>query len=236
MPKLTLVIERTPVEVYEMNRPVIQIGRVEGMEIVIDNVSVSRQQAEIRQERKGWSVRDLGSSNGTFLNGERLTQEPRMLKPGDEISFGKFSLFFEREFSEPLLAARVAPTPGTARPPGTYHLNTAELERLQQAIATKRQAQIDWETPGMRGTYYIKGDSTVVGRSAGSDLHLPVFGPRKGLLFSRGRNGFEVLNLAGWFGFPWMKVNGKVTTRAALKGGDRIETGEVRLTFLDEVR
>jgi pSer/pThr/pTyr-binding forkhead associated (FHA) protein len=234
MPKLTLVMERTPIQVYELDRPVTQIGRVEGMEIVIDNVSVSRKQAEIRQDGPYWTVRDLGSSNGTYLNRQRLT-DPQRLKPGDEISFGKFSLFFEREIAEAPAAAGIVPPMGPARPPGTYLLSAEELERLQQKIAAKRQAQLEWEAAGLHGTHYISGDSALVSRAEGADLRVPVVGPREGILFARGAEGFEVRNLARWFHFAPMRVNGRLTRRAALKSGDRIEIGELRVTFRDEV-
>src|SRR5713226_1912839 len=108
MPRLTLVVERKPVHVYDLGTFVTNIGRAEDMQIVIDNVSVSRRQAQIRLEDDGsWTVQDLGSSNGTFLNGERLTAAQR-LKRGDEISFGKFSLFFETSVTEPVDEAELA--------------------------------------------------------------------------------------------------------------------------------
>src|SRR5262245_23512672 len=95
MPKLTLVHDRKTVQIYDLDQPVIRIGRVQGMDIMIDDVSVSRRQAEIQQDGAGWVVRDIGSSNGTFVNGERVTGD-RPLKAGDEIAIGDFSLFFER--------------------------------------------------------------------------------------------------------------------------------------------
>ena len=61
MPKLTLVLERKPLQVYDLDRDVIRIGRSAGLEIVIDNVSVSRRQAEIWQDAGTWKVADLGS-------------------------------------------------------------------------------------------------------------------------------------------------------------------------------
>src|SRR3989304_3452977 len=73
MPKLTLMLDRKTVQVYDLDRPVIRVGRVPEMDIVIDNVSVSRRQAEIQQEGEGWVVRDIGSSNGTFATAERLS-------------------------------------------------------------------------------------------------------------------------------------------------------------------
>src|SRR4029077_4799985 len=96
MPKLTLVVERTALKVYDIDHiehPVIRVGREMGLEVVIDNVAVSRHQAEIRLQDALWFVRDLDSGNGTFLNGRRLGGSAP-LKRGDEISFGKFSLFF----------------------------------------------------------------------------------------------------------------------------------------------
>ncbi len=233
MPKLTLVMERTPIQVYELSRPIIQIGRTEGMEIVIDNVSVSRQQAELRQEGRYWTVLDLGSSNGTFLNGERLTA-PARLKPGDEISFGKFSIFFERALDEPVAEATIAPTQGKANPPGTYQLSTDELERLQEKVATKRRAQLEWEAAGMKGTYFISGREVLVG--PGEDSHLRIMAaPKKGIRIARGAEGFEAHNLAGMLDFARMRVNGKAMKHAVLRTGDVIEIGEVRLTFHDEV-
>jgi len=233
VPKLTLVMERTPIQVYELSRPIIQIGRTEGMEIVIDNVSVSRQQAELRQEGRYWTVRDLGSSNGTFLNGERLTGAVR-LKPGDEISFGKFSLFFERALDEPVAEAKITPAQGKANPAGTYQLSAAELERLQEKIATKRRAQLEWEAAGMKGTYYLTGPEVVVG--PGEDCHLRIAAaPKKGIRIVRGPQGYEAHNLAGLLDFARMRVNGKGMKHAALRTGDLIEIGEVRLTFHDEV-
>jgi len=72
MPKLTLVVERTALKVYDIDHvdhPIIRVGREMGLEVVIDNVAVSRHQAEIRLQDKQWFVRDLGSGNGTLLNG-----------------------------------------------------------------------------------------------------------------------------------------------------------------------
>jgi predicted component of type VI protein secretion system len=233
MPKLTLVMERTPIQVYELGRPVIQIGRELGMEIVIDNVSVSRQQAEIRQDGRYWTVRDLGSTNGTFLNGQALT-EPQRLKAGDEISFGKFSLFFEKHFDEPVAEVTIAPAIGKAHAPGTYALGAEDLARLQEAIAAKRRAQLEWEWGRMRGTHFITSDAVRIG--PGEDCQLRIVAvPKKGLLLSRGPDGFEVRNLAGWLDFTRMKVNGQAMKQARLRTGDVIEIGEVRLTFRDQV-
>jgi len=231
--QVTLVMDRTPVQVYTLDRPVMRIGRVEGMEIVIDNVSVSRQQAELRQDGRFWTVKDLDSSNGTFLNGERLGPDSLPLRPGDAISFGKYSLFFERVFRGQVPPeAEAAPGRAPANPVETYHMDIEDLERLQQSVATKRQAQIEWEVAGTRGTYHLRVGGALVGRSPLCDIRVPTGGPKQHILILRGERGFEARNLSLWHR---MKVNGAVTRRAVLRSKDTIEVGPVRLTFLDAV-
>ena len=93
MPKLTLLIGRKAMQVYDLDKETILIGREDDADIVIDNPSVSRKHAQIKKEASGWVVQDLGSSNGTFLHGEKITA-PQPVKEGDEIGFGKFSVVF----------------------------------------------------------------------------------------------------------------------------------------------
>jgi pSer/pThr/pTyr-binding forkhead associated (FHA) protein/limonene-1,2-epoxide hydrolase len=57
--------------------------------LVIDNIKVSAHHAEIRSEENGYSIIDLGSIHGTYVNGERLDfNSPRLLHSGDSISIG----------------------------------------------------------------------------------------------------------------------------------------------------
>ena len=63
-----------------------RIGRDSKNDIVIVRGAVSRQHAVIEQHNNHFVLRDLGSSNGTFVNGERVTE--RALEHGDVLSFG----------------------------------------------------------------------------------------------------------------------------------------------------
>jgi pSer/pThr/pTyr-binding forkhead associated (FHA) protein len=71
------------------------IGRISDNDLAILDPQVSRQHAALEPEGEGWIIRDNGSANGTFLNGEPTKQE--VLKPGDELRFGKTIFIFELE-------------------------------------------------------------------------------------------------------------------------------------------
>ena len=64
------------------------IGRSQGSSIVIDDAHVSARHAELRFERGQWWLRDLGSSNGTLLNGEPV-RTVIGVRPGDVLQCGR---------------------------------------------------------------------------------------------------------------------------------------------------
>src|SRR5438132_6417918 len=75
---------------------VLRAGRLESLEIVLDDTSVSRRHAEIRSSDQGWQLRDLASTNGTFLDGIRLGSGERLLREHDIIQCGKVTLVVEQ--------------------------------------------------------------------------------------------------------------------------------------------
>jgi hypothetical protein len=70
-----------------------EIGRLAGCALRIDDVNASRRHAAIVATPAGWSIEDLGSTNGTYLNSELLTA-PVPLSDGDVISIGTTRLVF----------------------------------------------------------------------------------------------------------------------------------------------
>ncbi len=84
------------------------LGRSPDCDVVLASDSVSRQHAELVAHGETWSVRDLGSRNGTGVNGARITGE-RALQPGDVVQIDVFEMLYRSEhsaLSKPHAAAR----------------------------------------------------------------------------------------------------------------------------------
>ena len=69
------------------------VGTLESNDVVVDADGVSRVHAVFERFGDAWCVRDLGSRNGTFVNGGRIIGE-RALHSGDEIILGRLRLLF----------------------------------------------------------------------------------------------------------------------------------------------
>ena len=72
----------------------VTIGRSRDCDIVLDDVGISRHHAEIRPGSDGWTVRDLGSTNGVLVNGQPAL-EAQPLQPGDRVELGSTEIVFE---------------------------------------------------------------------------------------------------------------------------------------------
>jgi hypothetical protein len=68
----------------------IVVGRAPGCNFILTDPTVSRFHAEVYRDGTGWMVTDLGSMNGTRVNGWRLTG-PAPVRPGDQIGFGNLT-------------------------------------------------------------------------------------------------------------------------------------------------
>ncbi len=71
----------------------IRFGRQDGLEICLDDASVSRRHAEVRATDHGWVIQDLGSTNGTFVNGTRLKNGSMPIKSRDLLQIGGRATF-----------------------------------------------------------------------------------------------------------------------------------------------
>jgi hypothetical protein len=75
---------------FLLDRDVVTVGRHPDSDIFLDDITVSRRHAEFRRDAHRYWVHDVGSLNGTYVNGVRA--EDRLLTTGDEVQVGKFKL------------------------------------------------------------------------------------------------------------------------------------------------
>ena len=93
-PKNRLVsIGSSPRREYSLDQSTIAIGSHPSNDVVIDDTTVSRRHATITRKPDGFELADLGSTNGTFVNG-RQVRKPIAVKSGDEIKFGSARFAF----------------------------------------------------------------------------------------------------------------------------------------------
>ncbi|QVL34985.1 HD domain-containing protein [Telmatocola sphagniphila] len=81
-------------KVWESDQ-ILRAGRLSTLEIVLDDSSVSRRHGEVRYNNNGWFVRDLNSTNGTYVNGVKLGAGERQLHSRDIVQFGKVAMIVE---------------------------------------------------------------------------------------------------------------------------------------------
>jgi hypothetical protein len=73
------------------------LGRSRECDVVVDDANVSRRHAEVRPGPRGWTVSDLGSTNGTRVNGRPVPDAGEPVRRGDRIELGTAVVGFETE-------------------------------------------------------------------------------------------------------------------------------------------
>lgn len=117
-PLFELVMNRGPRQGlrWPVTKPTVAIGRAAGNDLVIDDQDVSRQHARLTWDGRQVIVEDLGSSNGTFVNGARISG-PTLLRPGDVLGLAQtvtFALAAEPPLGVPGAKPLSAPRASTA--------------------------------------------------------------------------------------------------------------------------
>ncbi len=89
---LVVGVRDAPVRYYLLGAASIRIGRIAGNDLVVAEDSVSAAHCELRRDASGgYSLADLGSTNGTSLNGEPVGADPVALRDGDVLLFGSIA-------------------------------------------------------------------------------------------------------------------------------------------------
>jgi pilus assembly protein CpaF len=113
MPYLLMLDERGATKQVPISRQVFTIGKRNGNDLVVDRTNISRQHARIFYRNGAFFLQDMGSRNGTYMNGSRVASEMR-LENGAQIRLADLVLTFVDETAHPPAAAQkavVAPAP-----------------------------------------------------------------------------------------------------------------------------
>ena len=131
-----LVVQRgpNPGSTFELLSAIVKIGRSASNDLVINDPEISRQHAQFLRQGDGYVVQDLGSTNGTFVNYQRVTGATP-LSHGDVISFGEAIVLTYGDDSA--TDSQPAPPPTfQQQPPVATAVLTPPPSSLQPAVQT----------------------------------------------------------------------------------------------------
>lgn len=226
--KLTVMLNGRTVEWREVDQERFVIGRSPGCDLVIDNLGVSRQHAEIVLSDSNVPVlKDLGSNNGTFVDGKRVAKYA--LNDGDSIAVGKFVIVYTGELatgSDVFPRVRSEPDVGSM----TMELDARLEARKQLERASKIKGYLQVASGGEKRTVNLDQSLTLIGKLEDCDILVTGWGmsPRHAAIF-RDDEGFTLVHLGNK---GETLLNGIAVGRERLAMGDQIQVGRTELTFM----
>lgn len=235
--QLLVVLGRALVQDTRCGSSVVNIGRESGQDLIIDDASVSRHHCQICYEHGSYLLRDLGTSNGTTLNGRPAVSEK--LVPGDEIGIGRFVVIFRptrRQISK--LEYRVNTLTRTSTSSAaTNYLSHNTIDGVRQAVSAERDAHLLRVGPhqaDISRRFALTTDVVVLGRGPTADV------PVDGLLVAsrhaeirRHDDRFLIRRRAS---LRRLYVNGRPVKEAPLKSRDQLRIGSSTFQFFEPAR
>jgi hypothetical protein len=223
-PRLIVRLKGRPLKTYPYAGASMSIGRLPENDIVIDNLSVSRKHATISSTKDGYTLRDLGSKNGTALNGKPVSEA--RLSNDDVIMIGKYEILFQiptleggnpEDLDQTVIIPHFRQEQGTAVP------------RAPRAGREKAVPRLFWKS--VMEEYPLDKERTVIGRGKDSDIKLGgLFAPR--VTVEVIRTGSEyILQKTG--GRQRITINGEEMDEKMLEGEDLIAIGSEEFVFKD---
>jgi pSer/pThr/pTyr-binding forkhead associated (FHA) protein len=232
VPELHLFLGEKQLGTFPLTKAELTIGRNPGNDILIDNVGVSRRHAAIQKSGDRVTVEDLGSANGTFVNGQKITKHE--LQDGDEILVLKHRLVFHvpKEATPPPKAAVTADAGQKTMfiDPGMIAQAAGKAPAAKpEAAGPKLRPRLI--LPDLKKTLALEEEEEVA-LGSGAECKIQVSGMFVAKLHAkivREKEGqFKIVHVAGLAG---TRVNGEKITEHVLKHGDKIEIGKQKLLF-----
>lgn len=201
----------------------LRVGRSLNNDIVINDPNISRNHAELEVVKDGILVRDLDSTNGTFINNRKIKEG--VARVGDEIAFDKAVFKVERKFEEaPTLVGEKLSIEKT-------QINSTVSDKTQVTTATLHQFLLLGVSSEVSGkTFSLDKSEVIIGRSPECDIVIQdnTVSARHARLIQR-NNSWNIEDLDSTNG---TFVNNKRVTKAyPLVGGEIIRLGKVELKF-----
>jgi FHA domain len=127
---------------FPLTKEKIRVGRGVEMDIMLNNASISRKHAEVSRLLEGCLLRDIGSRNGVFVNGERVKEQ--MVSDGDLVGLGDLRFIFHQVSSRSAPEVFAAPSleqgSGSAGAPGSRLPSAANTS---PTVTSKTQSDDD---------------------------------------------------------------------------------------------
>jgi pSer/pThr/pTyr-binding forkhead associated (FHA) protein len=218
MAELTIKLGDTLVQTHQFNGDLLRVGRSRENDIVLENLSVSRYHVQIRYHQGQYVLFDMNSSNGTFLNGTRVTR--RELLDGDRITIGKHVLLWHDASEQSTVIDEPPDAP-------------ASEQKIRPRQDPRAEAWVKVDSGRLQGREFkVIRFETSIGKAANNDIILTddwLLAKKQAIILRKGNDEFEIEDLGG---IRKVKVNGKpIESRQPLRTGDKLELGGTRLVF-----
>jgi pSer/pThr/pTyr-binding forkhead associated (FHA) protein len=244
MIKFSVFFNGEPVKVYELDEPVIFIGRLPENNIPISNMGVSRRHVKIEQDQyNSYTLTDLNSLNGTLVNGKKVKKVT--LCHGDKITIGKHTIIYEDGRPESVnmetIVAEVAPEE-MRRIAAAVEANKNALPKSADAGQPRGAAEpaaaggaaqsgaVLIET-GSHIVYKLDRTYLSIGSDGEDDIYASGFGVSKAFAVVEQRDGGFYISVQK--AMSKLKINGKSVKSHRLEHRDRIEIGLNTFRFME---